>query len=475
MSNRRIPWLLVTLIVGCGTERTMLPSADAAAPSDLSVTYDEGSAFDANAVDAGNDGAEAPSDASSDSAAFDAGLTTIDAGSDASALDAGRDASYDAGVDMPITCASDERVCRGVCVACPTTGVSTSACSFAGACVARTCAEGYYLMCGECMANSTSPAFASTPSSTIAGPAASIAFGTSLAISHDGNVLVVGDPDFFDAVSDTRPGAVLIYARSGAAFASTPVQTLVETTFGSSFGTSVALSGDASVLAVGDSGIGKVYLFARAGEAFATTPFQTLNERFAYSTFGSAVSFNFDASTLYVGAGGTDSRAGEVYAFERSGASFTTTPSQTLVGPSDSTEFGASIAITEDDATLVVGGGGPHARGVAEHLYVFARAAEGEFPASATQALLTPCEGLDFGSSLAFTRDGATLFVGDTRFGDIGRVYAYARTGAGLDATPFQVLLGALGTSFGTSVAVSPDETRLYVGGVNSVSVFSSP
>jgi hypothetical protein len=85
-------------------------------------------------------------------------------------------------------------------------------------------------------------------------------FGTSLALSGDGNALAVGAP-FEDGSgsgiggtpdeSASNAGAAYFYARSGGAWSQQAYVKASNTGAADQFGTSVALSGDGNALAVG--------------------------------------------------------------------------------------------------------------------------------------------------------------------------------------------------------------------------------
>jgi hypothetical protein len=167
---------------------------------------------------------------------------------------------------------------------------------------------------------------------------ASDEFGTSVALSGDGNTLAVGAP--FEAGSGTgigsasnesaaNAGAAYVYNRIGAAWSQQAYVKASNTEAGDNFGWSVALSGDGNALAVGaylensaatgidgnqtnDCGVaspfncaadsGAVYVYTRAAgtwsqQAYAKTPNPEFNDQFGHS-----VALSGDGNTLAVGA-----------------------------------------------------------------------------------------------------------------------------------------------------------------------------
>jgi cysteine-rich repeat protein len=155
------------------------------------------------------------------------------------------------------------------------------------------------------------------------------------------------------------------------------------------FGYSVALSADGSTLAIGAwaeesaaTGIGgnqadnsawyagAVYVFTRSGTTWSQQAYVKASNADARDRFGSSVALSADGATLAVGAdweasaatgidgnqaNNTDSDAGAVYVFTRSG---TTWSQQAYVKASNTDgldHFGNSVALSADGATLAVG------------------------------------------------------------------------------------------------------------------------
>ncbi len=156
-------------------------------------------------------------------------------------------------------------------------------------------------------------------------------FGSAVALSGDGNTLAVGAPleasggtgvNSTPDESASGAGAAYVYTRSGAAWSQQAFVKASNTGADDFFGTSVALSGDGSTLAVGapaeDSsgfGIGStpddaamdagaVYVYARSGSAWSPQAFvkasnTTTNDP---DNFGNSVALSNDGNTLAVGA-----------------------------------------------------------------------------------------------------------------------------------------------------------------------------
>lgn len=334
------------------------------------------------------------------------------------------------------------------------------------------------------------------------------AFGHSVALSADGQTLAVGAPLEDSNTADPPPnegapeaGAVYIFARSGMTWRQQAYLKAAAPMPDDRFGASVALSADGSTLAVGaasedgtGTGVGTddettgspasgaVYVFTRSGTTWSQQAYIKASSTGDGDAFGHSVALSADASTLAVSAptersNGTSpdddtlQGAGAAYVFTRSG---TTWSQQAYVKPSDPTsfdQFGASVALSRDGATLAVGaspdrGFGPDA--TIGKVYVFTRdgTAWGQ---QFRRASATATTRGAFGNSVALAADGSLLAVGASRENGAasasGAVYVFARTGTAWaqQAHVEAFNLGA-GDNFGESVALSADGATLAVG-----------
>ena len=170
-------------------------------------------------------------------------------------------------------------------------------------------------------------------------------------------------------------GAVYVFTRSGTTWSQQAYLKANNTGDGDQFGTSVALSSDGNTLAVGADveagGSGAVYVFTR-GRAIAIWSQQAYvkaSNAGSHDWFGAAIALSADGNRLAVGAWGEASNAtgiggnqdgnaasssGAVYVFERSGTTWT---QRTYVKASNSDagdEFGVRVALSADGNTLAV-------------------------------------------------------------------------------------------------------------------------
>lgn len=205
---------------------------------------------------------------------------------------------------------------------------------------------------------------------TASDAAASDTFGRSLALSSDGAIMAVGATGW-ESVGTNR-GGVYIYDWNGSAWVQRgSVLTAGDAADNDRFGASVAISSDGSVLTVGadswegatQTDAGGVYVFDWNGSAwvqrgavlFAADARQT-------DRFGSAVALSSDAAVLAVGAPVRDSvfsNEGAVYTYDWNGSAWVQrTPVLLSSDVASADDFGDGVALSSDGAVLSVGATG---------------------------------------------------------------------------------------------------------------------
>jgi len=225
--------------------------------------------------------------------------------------------------------------------------------------------------------------------------------------------------------------------------------------------------------------------------------------------FGSGLVLSADGQTLAVGAPGDASNAsgingnqadhsfysaGAVYVFSRVADTW---PQQAYVkasNPGPANYFGASIAISSDGSTLVVGATGDSltATGIngdqtdtsgTGAVYVFVRTGtswsqQAYIKVSTTDTLVQ----LEFGKVVALSADGSTLAVGapgdpasalrpDGFPANTGAVYVFTRAGSTWSQEAY--LKGSTttpGQNFGSAIALSSDGSTLAIGSIHDAS-----
>ena len=295
---------------------------------------------------------------------------------------------------------------------------------------------------------------------TAANAAADEGFGASVAISR--STVVVS------AEWELNNGAVYVFARSGKTWSQQAELTAAAA--GGDFGVSVAISG--STVMVGALGIekeftrGAVYVFVRSGKTWSqqaklTAPHGSTNDSFGYSV---AIS----GSTVVVSAPGGAHNRGAVYAFVRSGKTWSQQAELTAVGAAADDDFGQSVAISGSRVAVgAVFTSSPTGTPNVGAAYVFVRSGK----TWSQQAKLTPPDGTDldnFGNSVAIS--GSTVMVGAPwKAYFSGAVYVFVRSGkTWSQRAELAAPDGDINDQFGWSMAISGSTALVGAIGTNS-------
>jgi len=331
-------------------------------------------------------------------------------------------------------------------------------------------------------------------------------FGISVALSADGTTALIGANG-----RQSLPGAAYLFTGSGGTFI--PAATLPDPAGGGTndqFGTSVALSADGSVALVGapnrSDGAGAAYLFTRAGGypqagAFSATG-GVKGDNFGGAYYGGGVALPADGAVSLVGAPGRNSNTGAAYLFANppapSGAASVGTAStgatsvatvsmstpQATASPTALTAMAAGTAVGATAATalptgtrgastppLTASGQSPTPPLMATPQTTATTTATATTATAATgqRQVLTATDGASndyLGLNVALAVDGGTALAGAPfRNSNTGAAYVFTRGSDGMYAqTPLAVPDGANGDQFGFSVALSADGSTALVG-----------
>jgi hypothetical protein len=319
-------------------------------------------------------------------------------------------------------------------------------------------------------------------------------------------------------------GAVYVFTRTGGTWAQEAYVRASNTRAAAGFGTSVALSADGNSLAVGASGessnatgvngnqadtsardAGAAYVFTRSGTTWSQEAYVKASNTRAGYAFGT-VGLSGDGNTLVVGSPNEASNAtgingnqsdtsaneaGAAYVFKRMGATWS---QQAYVKASNrSGFFGTSVALSSDGSTLVIGGpdessGATGVGGDQNNTSAPASGAAYVFTASGSswsqQAYVKASnthQNAEFGGSVSLSSDGNRLAVGsaqefskatginglqtDTSTPGAGAAYVFARSGASWSQEAYVKASNTRQTAlFGSSVSFSADGSTLVVG-----------
>jgi hypothetical protein len=297
-------------------------------------------------------------------------------------------------------------------------------------------------------------------------------FGASVALSADGNMGLIGGPsDSFDI------GAAWVFKQSSGVWRqSGPKITASDEVPGAQFGDSVALSADGTTALVGGEfdgdgpdAPGAAWVFTPGLRGLLTQqgPKLTPNDNVSFAKFGASVALSSDGNTALIGGPDDNGFVGAAWTFTRSAGAWTQRGSKlTGIGEDGFGNFGASVALSSDGATALIGSPEDDGTGAS---YVFT----GQ-PGAMTQQgpKLTPTGevgGAVAGLAVALSSDGATALVGgpfdNTR---VGAAWVFtppaptcanvsARTAAGGGPAPVRLnCAGAPGASLRYSVVAAP-------------------
>jgi len=201
---------------------------------------------------------------------------------------------------------------------------------------------------------------------TASDGAASAQLGYSAALSADGSTAVVG-AWFATVGSNSGQGAAYVFTEPGGGWSSETQTAKLTASDGAAndlFGSSVAISADASTVAVGapnnNTHQGAAYVFMEGGawsNEFQTATL-TASDGAAYDSLGTSVALNGNGSKLVAGAIGPNFLQGAAYAFIKPGGGWSNGTETTELVASDGSggdDLGQSVSIPSSGATVVAG------------------------------------------------------------------------------------------------------------------------
>jgi FG-GAP repeat len=303
-----------------------------------------------------------------------------------------------------------------------------------------------------------------------------VGYGIAVAMSTDGSTAVVGQ--LGDSTFTDVPGVVHVYKSDGVNWAQQAELTASDLNYDTLFGNAVAVSTDGNTVIVGDPGEcgyglencehGAAYIFTRSGSTWTQQ-----EELHGGPGFGGAVALSSDGNTALVGAG-LSGYYGRFHAhggnapptlFSRSGTTWTqetTLNASNASGPFD--DFGYAVALSADGDTALIGD--PTQNEETGAAYVFS----GSGSTWTQQAQLTgsdEMQGWSFGASLALSASGQTAIVGAPAPG-AGSAYVFADSGSTWtqqsELTPDDAEVKSFDGWFGNAVALDSEGNVALVG-----------
>lgn len=333
------------------------------------------------------------------------------------------------------------------------------------------------------------------------------AFGSSVAISGDGDTVAIGAPDDGAGGTDvsTGHGGVWVFVRSGNVF--TQQAALVGDCTSScehegtgevgtgNLGASVALSASGDTLLAGAPGngastttetpeTGAAWVFTRSSGSWSQQAELTGSGELGKGGFGTSVAVASDGDSAVIGAPDDTSGDGAAWFYTRSAAGTWSAQGSALANPAPktyATNFGASVALAGDSTALI---GVPADSSGDGGAYAFTQSG-GSWTKEGPE--LTPASGSDgaFGSSVALSSDGTTALIGSPAgagavgvagtgsaqlFDESGGTWAVSSPFVGACVGNAQICAntghGELGAGmFGSAVAIAADASSVLIGG----------
>ncbi|MFO0938743.1 MAG: hypothetical protein U0798_19750 [Gemmataceae bacterium] len=298
-------------------------------------------------------------------------------------------------------------------------------------------------------------------------------FGSKVAISDDGNTVIVGAL-LDDVGSNVNQGSAIVFTRTGTVW--TQQQQLVSSDGNGNdhFGSAVGISGDGNTVIVGaandDVGTntdqGSAYLYTRTGGVWTQQTQLVETEGEVDDFFGDSLAVSRDGNTVMIGVNGDDVDGnvdqGSAIVFTRSGEVWTQGPRITDSNGKAEDFFGYTFAISDDSNTAIF------VNYPGNHAIAFTRTGS----VWTEQQQLVPSDvsnGDEFGFSVSLSGDGNTAVFG-SRLDQVGAISrqgtATVFTRSGGVWTQTQQLTAHDGTAndqFGYSVAISNDGQDLLV------------
>jgi hypothetical protein len=291
-------------------------------------------------------------------------------------------------------------------------------------------------------------------------------FGTSVALSSDGNTALIGKPN-----GNSGAGAAYVFVRSGSSWVQAQKLTAADGTSGDRFGESVALKGDGSILLIGapgkNRGIGAAYGFVRIGSTWLQLQ-ELTGDTSSYDEFGRSVAMSSDGSTMLIGAPYQNDvgNLGVVYVFVA--LPYFGWGKQAVLTSSDGYFFGESVALSSNGNTALIGAPGADDYST----YTYPAAAYGFVRNGTTwsqPSRLTSSDGHfgdEFGESVALSSDGITALIGApyARNYNAGAAYVFVSFFGWQQQTELIAADSAANDYLGRSVGLSGDGTTALIG-----------
>jgi len=267
--------------------------------------------------------------------------------------------------------------------------------------------------------------------------------GSSVAISPDGKIVVSGGP----GMSSKSPGSVSIYMKPSDGWKTPKDQNYVEADIsidgpeaGWRFGYKTAISEDGKTVAVsapGYEGYGRVYylLTPKGGWPKYTsmdevdTGYLGVGSPKKGDEFGAALAISRDDSTIVAGAPGRNKNTGEAYYFKKPSKGWLETESLVVLTSDDlrpGARFGESIDVSDDGSVVIVGAPGQYGKSNGD-VFIFTDIDfdKGSYTVHSMPNDYNTDDFANIGISVSISADGKTGVAGTYFQKDMGSIMIY--------------------------------------------------
>jgi FG-GAP repeat len=296
---------------------------------------------------------------------------------------------------------------------------------------------------------------------TTSGSSADLEYGSSVALSSSGDTALIGGWSHFGDDFGS------VFTRSGSTWTQ-PGEQLVTggQIYPERYGDSVALSGDGNTALIGgytegNMFVGAVWVFVRSGSTWTEQAKLTGGAEIGEGWFGASVALSGDGNTALIGGYRDNGGVGAAWVFTRSGSNWTQ-QGEKLTGARSGGEFGNSVALSSDGSTALVGESSANGDGAA---WIFTRSGTTWTPRGER---LTSSESETysmFGWRVALSADGKTALVGSCGINLYGEAWVFTHQGSSWTTGEMLTGGGRVQEFSGcTSVALSGDGQTVLLG-----------
>lgn len=305
-------------------------------------------------------------------------------------------------------------------------------------------------------------------------------YGRGIALSEDGTWAAVG-VELRDDNSLTDSGCVYIYKRKGQTWIKSATLYANPVTDNGAFGWAVALDATGTQLLVGENsegitppGAGAVHYYTRVGEIWTHRQKFKLPTQTVDHYFGSSIALNAVGDYAVIGAYNDTEKgafAGAIFIYKRVGLTWTYQSKMVSPVGETNTYYGIAAAMNQSGSILAVGAFGNDSSNVYKGVvYLYDRNGE---VWNYKEKILPPNlnSDIDFGSGLAFNKEGTLLLIGSqstsTRGVNAGAVYIYRKEGSSWSMKDGLYISNSRTSDyFGRGVAVTADGKLALIGAV---------